>query len=104
MKDPRLHQFIEDIMTIHPQIAGMGEVSSGIMGTTGTEGVAGEKLRSDALAFAAAYSQPDTAHEALLERAKQLEGSLLTVKLVNGISDARLEQLVASLHALLQQR
>lgn len=104
MKDKKLHQFIEEIMDFRPQMAGLGEAASAITGTTGSEGAAGEKLRSDALVFAAAYSQPTTTHEDVVQRARELEGSLLSVKLVSGMSDAKLDKLIASLHELVSHR
>jgi hypothetical protein len=103
MKTPELQQFIEDIMEIRPAMAGLGTASSAIIGTTGTEGAAGERLRSDALAFAVEYSQPQPDRDKLLRLAQALEGSLLTVKMVSGLSDAKLDRLVATLHRLLQK-
>ena len=102
MKTPELRRFIEEIMAIQPSMAGLGGAASGITGTTGTEGAAGEKLRSDALAFAIEYSQANPDRDILIRLAQNLEGSLQTAKMVSGLSDAKLDELVAALHSLLR--
>jgi hypothetical protein len=99
---PTLHQFIEEIMDIQPNIAGLGGASSAIIGTTGTEGLAGEQLRAAALAFGREYSRPDRDQERLIQAAKTLEGALQTVKMVSGVSDAKLDTLVTRLHEFLR--
>ncbi|HEX8226649.1 MAG TPA: hypothetical protein VF572_02160 [Candidatus Saccharimonadales bacterium] len=99
--DPKLHDFIDEILRIQPGMAGVGSAASGILGTTGTEGVAGERLRADALDFAREYSRPQPQREGLIRAAQALEGSLQTVKMVSGVSDAKLDKLVGTLHSFL---
>ncbi|HSH18109.1 MAG TPA: hypothetical protein VK978_01875 [Candidatus Saccharimonadales bacterium] len=100
MKNAALHQFIEQVMAIQPGIAGLYGAASGITGTTGTEGVIGERLKADALAFAAERGKVHPDREDLLELARTLEGSLQAARLVSGISDATLERLLGQLHDL----
>jgi len=103
MKDTPLNTFVERVMRIEADYAGMGGASTGILGATSTSGQIVKDLRAHALAFANEYIKRPSDHEKLIELSRQLEGSLQSVKLVNGISDAKLNELLSDLRALVDE-
>ncbi len=101
MTPTRLNQFVEQIMKIEAGYAGMGGASSGIVGAFGSGTQMINSLRSNTIAFATAYVQPGKDRKQLTELSEQVEGSLYSIKLINGISDTKFEALVTELHTLL---
>jgi len=100
MRQNPLNSFIEQIMKVEAGYAGMGGASTGILGMSGTNGQIVLNLRRDAIAFATEYVQHNQNKAQLNTLAQQLEGSLQTVKLVDGISDDKLKLFVDELHDL----
>jgi hypothetical protein len=100
VKDTPLNKFVEQVMEIEADYAGMGGASAGILGATGTNGQIVNDLRAHAMAFASELVKRSPNQKKLFELSYQVEGSLQSVKLVNGISDAKFEALISDLHAL----
>jgi hypothetical protein len=101
MKNTPLNKFVEQVMKIDAGYAGMGGAVAGILGATGTPGQIVTDLRTHAIAFATEYVKRPPNRKKLTDLARQLEASLYSIKLVNGISDERLEELTSELQALL---
>jgi hypothetical protein len=91
-------------MKIDADYGGMGGASAGILGATGTNGQIINSLRTHAIAFATEYVKRTPDQKKLAELAQQLEGSLYSVKLVSGISDAKLGELIAEIRTLVDSR
>jgi hypothetical protein len=104
MKDEKLRRFMEDIMDIQLGLPGMGSVSSGITGTVGTQGMVGEQMKDNALRLAGEYIKPNPDIHVLRTLAEQLEGSLLGARLINGISEAKLNKLLNDLHTIVDTK
>jgi hypothetical protein len=100
MSSATLKQFVEDVMGINAGYPGMGTASTAIIGASGTNDAVVHRFRKDVIAFATerAKSTPDQAR--LDQRAQQLHGSLLSLKLINAISEKRLNELASSLDVL----
>jgi len=103
MKDTPLNKFIEQLMKIEPDYAGMSGASAGILGATGTHGQIVNDLRKHAMAFASEYVRQPTCHEEVIKLSHQLEGALESVRLVNGVSDAKLAGLLSDLRTLMDE-
>lgn len=101
MKDTHLNKFVEQVMKIEADYAGMRGASTGILGATSTGGQIVNDLRAHVLAFASEYVKLPLDRKKLAELSRQLEGSLRSVKLVNSISEARLEELLSELRSLI---
>lgn len=103
MKDVLLNKFVERVMKIEADYAGMNGASAGILGATGTNGQIVNDLRKHTMAFAGEYVKQSAEHERLVRLSYQVEGSLQSIKLVNGISDTELERLLSDLHMLMDE-
>ncbi len=95
--DTQMHEFIEKVMHIDSDYAGMGGASAGILGATGTNGQIGFNVRAQALAFAAEYAKRPCDRKEFAEKASKLEGALRSLRLIDAISDTKLDELVAEL-------
>lgn len=104
MKHTSLNKFVEQVMNIEADYAGMRGASAGILGATGTNGQVVNNLRAHTLAFADEYVKQPSDQGRLGELSHQLEGSLQSVRLVSGISDDKLGELLSELHALMDER
>ena len=100
MSDATLNQFVEDVMGINAGYAGMGTASTAIIGASSTNDAVIHRFRKDVIAFATerAKNMPDQTR--INQLSQQLHGSLLSLKLINVISDTRLEELATSLDTL----
>lgn len=104
MNSPDINKFVTSLMSINADYPGMGGASAAIIGASGTNGSIINDLRHNTILFASEYSKTDADRNRLEQLARQLEGSLLALKMINAISDERLNQLSADLEMLLKTR
>lgn len=90
-------------MGISAGYAGMGGADAAILGAAGMNDRITIQLRGTAIAFAAEYVKQGRDLQKLSELAQTLEGALRSTRLVNSISDAKLDRLVDALYALLEK-
>lgn len=104
MSDSDLNKFVENVVRINADYAGMGGASAAIIGAAGTNNSIIADMRRNVFAFAAEYSKPVADKSTLEQLAQQLQGSFLTLKMVDAISISRLDELNDNLEAILQRR
>lgn len=103
-RDPAIQQFVEKVMAIDVGYAGIGGASSGIVGGLSANGDIANDLHRHVIAFATEYTKSDADVSLLTELSQQLQGSFLTLRMVNSISDARLEALSSELESLVNSK
>jgi hypothetical protein len=101
MNNTPLKRFMEEVMAISSGFSRMGNASVGIVGASGADDQVVNDLRKNVLAFAAEYSKSQPNHEKLATLSQAIEGSLQTVKLLHGLSDKKLEEMIGDLQSLL---
>lgn len=104
MEKTVIQQFVEKVMAIDVGYAGIGGASSGIVGGLSANGDIANDLHRHVIAFATEYTKTDTDANLLTELAHQLQGSFLTLRMVNSISDATLETLTSELQTLVNSK
>jgi hypothetical protein len=100
MADAGLRQFMEKVMRINLNFAGMGGASAAVFGSSSTNDSLVNELRASALAFAAERAKPQPGSVTLQYTAGQLEGVLRSVHVVGGLSETELDNLIDELHKL----
>jgi len=104
MKQTEFATFMEDVTSIDADFPSMGGASGAILGSSNTGKTVAQDLQNHALAFADEYTKDSPDHALLEKSAKNLEGSIMALNLVGAITEARLEELVTTLHELVKER
>jgi len=104
MNKSALQEFVEKVMGINVDYAGMGGASAGIIGGSSTNSGVVQELRKNTIAFASEYSKEAGDPTRLDQSAQQLKGSFLALKMINAISEERLDELVSALDSVLKAR
>lgn len=100
MQTPAIQQFVEKVMAIDVGYAGIGGASSGIVGGLSANGDIANELHINVIAFATEYAKRTVDTASLEQLSQQLQGSFLTLRMVNIISDETLEALSNELSVL----
>ena len=104
MQNSDIHQFVEKVMAIDVGYAGIGGASSGIVGGLSTNGDIVNDLHGNVIAFATEHAKNNADKNVLMQLSQRLQGSFLTLRMVNSISDSTLEALTSELQAFEDRR